>query len=486
MVGPGERRTNPHRATAELLHRAYLIYRACFQAQFLKSADADSALFRRAEAAAMELFMWATGPFDGPPESRMERDTAESCLTSVRALRAFVRECGDTGKGIYGQVCATTKLENVFGKWRGARGGGSGGGGAGSMTLQLAFTMSTAQAVEDFYAMEGAFDDHFKRVPSSVRGANVMGLVGADRELYVACEKGLVSKAAAKESVARESAPRMGAWARGLPPTAPPPPQLRIACEKNVVAYYTAAQGAGPAQATLDAFLRVSLEEPPDWSFTGLNYKELGYSVYAGLNAVAAISRAAPTGRTPVRSNTALLNTVASALRLPPGGSRRVAPLSFAPADGAAIMDVDVFPPGFSVPMRDITRTASSTEVAGNYLAAMSVLAMERAIKPSLNISTLLATRGDYARTLLETLIADAEVRRLVRAASGNAALPDHELYELVWLMCSWYVRVAWQKLDSKRVAQHYEAAKSRDAKRTGTLRAVIAAVSSAAASKPQ
>jgi hypothetical protein len=149
-------------------------------------------------------------------------------------------------------------------------------------------------------------------------------------------------------------------------------------------------------------------------------------------------------------------------------------------------MDVDVFPPGFSVPMRDITRTASSTEVAGNYLAAMSVLAMERAIKPSLNISTLLATRGDYARTLLETLIADAEVRRLVRAASGNAALPDHELYELVWLMCSWYVRVAWQKLDSKRVAQHYEAAKSRDAKRTGTLRAVIAAVSSAAASKPQ
>lgn len=478
-----------------MLHRAYLIYRGCFQSAYLTPVDADNALFVRAQSAAQSLVDWAKGGTTG----RLDRETAESCLTTVRAMRELVRDCGGNGLGVHGQAATTTALEKFFAVMRNARGFTSGT--AGSMDLQGAAKMSTMLAVEDFYAMAGAFrEDGSRRIlAAAVEGANSMGAGADDMELLASCQYGLLSKAAAKAKVAEELAAARAVWeAEGKSPTVSPV-QLRLSCVGDKLSFFkvrapqAVAEGAAappaeaPNKATLDNLFKVSLQEPPRWTFTGLNYGRLELSTYAGLHAVPAVLPTAPSGRTPVRSNKGLLDAFAIALRLPPPGHQRLAPLAFHPTEGAASVSVDDFPSGFFMPPVDTSRRAAATAVRANFLAATLVLAMEHAIKSSLTIRALLQQRGDYARALLRALTDDAEVTRLVTAATvtptqrGGALA--HEVYELAWIVGSWYVRVAWQKLNSARVAQHMEAAKARDPSRAGDLRKVIAAVSAAASS---
>jgi len=304
-----------------MLHRSYLIYRACFQPCYLDAAAAESALFVRAEKAAHDLVEWAHSGKEGT----LDKGTADSALSSVKALRALVRDCGAHGKGVYGQAATTTVLENTFGAMQGHR-GVSVGGVAGAMDTSTFARKSTALSLAGLANMDAAWDAQC--VMAAARpGANVLGAGGDDRELAAACALGLLSRRAAADAVAEAQKDAEAAWkaSAGVRSAARRPAALKLSCTAGVITFSTeVGRAADPTKAAYKQLLVVSQAEPPPWTWSGGNYARLDYAVHSGLRNVPPVQPGAPRERVPVRTNDGLLDRVAAALRLAAGHGGRL------------------------------------------------------------------------------------------------------------------------------------------------------------------
>jgi hypothetical protein len=148
------------------------------------------------------MFAWATGDTVG----RMDRAQAEDCLTSLRAMRALVAECGgmegSLDSGIWGQSISTTFLENFFGLLRGDRGMSSTI--AGDLDIMSATRMSNAIFIETVASFDRAKVQDLA-MSGSVKGSNVMG-AGSEDAILSAMATFALDPTKARDKVAEELA----------------------------------------------------------------------------------------------------------------------------------------------------------------------------------------------------------------------------------------------------------------------------------------
>lgn len=479
---PEAARNNPHRGTARTLHHGCIIFRAAYSGMFLTAADADSDRLVRAEAAAQYLVDWSS---EGPRNKGfLHSAVADDSLSSIRALRALLREVGERsvlqpdgstareGIKIWGRALSTTDLEHHFGAVRGARGYHTTMGD--NPTVADALRMGAVLYGEDLRKFTRKTD-----YQATVAGRNVMG---TDTPLLLSVDLGISDKAAAVELDKIRSALLLKADEEeedALPPVA-----FRASLVEGTICYYTAKNVPGVGNdAQLKRILTMERIEPLPTSFTGRYFQRAGMSADPARSMVPAVHPDATNERIKVRSHSLLLRRIRDALSIPKIQSLtepRMVPRLFSPYIGDELVNPDIFPLDFGLDESPAATGTAPIHFEGNYLGTLVVRAIHNATTPLLTKKKFLELRGGFADALHRAIINDAEVSRLISVASQldpSKEVDCWQLYEVKWIIGWWYVLVAMKRFRLRALDAVLEEAKARDPTQAGNFRKMVSCI---------
>jgi hypothetical protein len=479
---PEAMRNNTHSGSARILHLACNIFRALYSGTFLTAADADSDRLVRAEAAAQYLVDWSS---EGPRNKGfLHSAVADDSLSSVRALRALLREVGErsvvqpdgsstlVGIKIWGRALSTTDLEHHFGAVRGARGYHTTMGD--NPTVADALRMGAVLYGEDVRKFTRKTD-----YQATVAGRNVMG---TDTPLLLSVDLGISDKAAAVELDKIRSALLLAAEKKEEEDTSPSI-AFRASLIEGTIFYYTATNEPGAGnEAKLTAVLSMERIEPLPSSFTGRYFQRAGMSADPARSMVPAVHPDATNIRIKVRSNSLLLRRVRDAMSIPKNLPKdslttRLVPPLFSPYFGDERVNPDPFPADFALDISPAATGSAPIYFEGNYLGTLIVKAIHSVTTPLLTKKKFLELRGGFADALHRAIINDGEVSRLITVASQLNPLKEvdcWQLYEIKWIIGWWYVLVAMKRFRLRALDAVLEEAKARDPTQAGNFRKMV------------